>query len=180
MLLEPELITPIVEVADKVLGPTTIIRQRARPLDLHVRFLPNGCREVTLVLERLQYGRNVDGSYGDELPADATNAASNRITLSGNSHCAVDTDGKPRYRLIQESVSLQGQQLPGSARNMLTYEVETFEPGQTWRQWLEAKPEQYMLQDRYYGLVCARFEVNIDDLVLQTAEEADAAPSSFA
>ncbi len=180
MLLEPELLTPLVDVADKVLGPTTIIRQRARPLDLHVKFLAGGCREVTLVLERLQYGRNLDGSYGDELPADATNAASNRITLIGNSHCAVNPDGKPRYRLISESVNLPGVQRPGSARNMLTYAVETFEPGQTWRDWLDAKPEAYLLQDRYYGLVCARFDVNIDDLVLQTAEEADATPSSFA
>lgn len=180
MLLEPQLVTPLVDVADKVLGPTTIIRQRARPLDLHVKFLGNGCREVTLVLQRIQYGRNEDGSYGDELPADATNAASNRITLTGNSNCAVSTDGKPRYRLIQESITLPGQQLPGSARNMLTYEVETFDVGQTWRQWLEAKPEQYMLQDRYYGLVCARFDINIDDLVDETTQEADAAPSVFA
>jgi hypothetical protein len=180
MLIEPELTPLQFDVTDKVLGPATIFRQRARPELLTIKILPNGCREVTLVLRRIQYARNLDGSYGDELAERDTNAASNLITLTGNSSCAVNMDGKPRYRLISDSIDLNGVPRPGSARNMLTYEVETFEPGQNYRQWLEAKPEQYMFQDRYYGLVCARFDVNIDDLVQETTEEADAAPSAFA
>lgn len=181
MLLEPELVTLELDVADRVLGPTTIFRQRARPLELTIKFLPGGCREVRLLLLRVQYGRNLDGSYGDELAASDTNAASNQILLVGNSACAVDaTTGKPRFRLISEGLALPSLQVAGSALNVLTNVVEPFEPGQTYRQWLEAKPEAYMLQDRYFGVVASRFEVNIDDLVIDYAQDADTAPSRFA
>lgn len=180
MLLEPELPTLELDVVNVVLGPSTILRQRTRPKKLEVEFLDNGCRIVRLWFKRFQFGCNADGSYGDQLPA--TNANTEDVLIIGDSNTAVDPAstpaGRPRYRL--QSAGVPQLQLPGSAFNLLTGQLETFEPGQTWQEFLHAKPEPLMLQDRFFGVVCATEQVNINDLVQDYALLADAAPSAFA
>lgn len=181
MLLQPDLPALTLDVVDVVLGPTTILRQRVRPTRLEVKFLDNGCREVRLWFKRLQFGRNADGSFGDPIPEANANTA--EVLLVGNSACAVDptstpVPGRPRYRL--QSAGVPALQLTGTALNLATGLVETFEPGQSWEQWLDAKPEPLMLQDRFFGVVCAQEQVNINALVLDYAQQADSAPSSFA
>lgn len=180
MLLTPDLPLLELDVVNVVLGPNTILRQRARPRKLEVQFLDNGCREVRLWFKRQQFGCNADGSFGDTLPA--TNANTNDVLIIGDSTCAVDPTstpaGRPRYRL--QSAGVPALQLPGSAINLATGLAETFEPGQSWEQWLHAKPEPLMLQDRFFGVVCATEQVNINDLVQDYGLLADATPSSFA
>lgn len=177
MLLEPHL--PLLEqdVVDVVLGPNTVVRQRARPRRLEVEFLDDGCRVVKLWFKRQQFACNADGSFGDPLPASNANTAD--VLIVGDSNTAVDpTSGRPRYRL--QSAGVPALELPGSAFNLSTGQLEPFEPSQSWRQWLDAKPEPLMLQDRFFGVVCAQEQVNINDLVLDYTQQADAAPSSFA
>lgn len=180
MLLAPELPTIDLAVVDVVLGPNTILRQRARPRKLEVEFLDNGCRNVRLWFKRQQFACNADGSFGDPVPA--TNANTNDVIIVGDSNTAVDPTstpaGRPRYRL--QSAGVPALQLAGAAFNLSTGEVEPFEPGQSWEQWLHAKPEPLMLQDRFFGVVCATEQVNINALVLDYSQQADAAPSSFA
>jgi hypothetical protein len=180
MLLTPELPALALDVVNVELGAHTIVRQRAQPRRLEVEFLDNGCRVVRLWFKRRQFACNADGSYGDELPASNANTAD--VLIIGDSTCAVDPTstpaGRPRYRL--QSAGVPALQLPGTARNLATGQLETFEPGQSWEQWLDAKPEPLMLQDRFFGVVCAQEQVNINDLVQDYGQLADAAPSAFA
>jgi hypothetical protein len=180
MLLTPQLPNLALDVVDVELGAHTIVRQRARPRKLEVEFLDNGCRTVRLWFKRQQFACNADGSFGDELPA--ANANTSDVLITADSTCAVDPTGtpagRPRYRL--QSAGVPALQLPGTARNLATGELETFEPGQSWEQWLDAKPEPLMLQDRFFGVVCATEQVNINDLVQDYGQLADAAPSAFA
>lgn len=181
MLLKPELPQLELDVVNVVLGPNTIVRQRARPRRLEVEFLDNGCRVVRLWFKRQQFACNADGSFGDLLPATNANAAD--VLIIADSNTAVDpasqpVAGKPCYRLHSAGVPVL--QLPGSAYNLATGQLETFEPGQSWEQWLDARPEDLMLQDRFFGVVCATEQVNINALVQAYGQLADAAPSSFA
>jgi hypothetical protein len=181
MLLQPELPGLQLDVVDITLGDTTILRQRARPTKVEIQFLDNGCRVVRLWFKRTQYGRNQDGSYGTQVPEAYANTAD--VLLVGDSSTAVDPQsqpvaGRPRYRL--HSAGAPHLNLPGSAYNLATGQLEEFEPGQSWEQWLGAKPEPLMLQDRFFGVVCATEQVNINALVLDYAQQADSAPSSFA
>jgi len=180
MLLEPQLPTLELDVVNVELGPHTIVRQRARPKRLEVDFLDNGCRVVKLWFARQQFACNADGSFGNPLPASNANAAD--VVVIGDSNTAVDPTstpaGQPRYRL--QSAGVPAMQLPGSARNLATGQLEIFEPGQSWEQWLHAKPEPLLLQDRFFGVVCAQEQVNINELVRDYSQQADAAPSAFA
>ena len=84
---------------------------------------------------------------------------------------AVDPqDGFPRYRL----------RTTNSAYNTVTQAVEEFEEGQDWPAFLQAKPEALMLQDRFFGVMCASGQINLNALLSAYAQQADAAPSVFA
>lgn len=181
MLLAPELPALELNVVNVELGPHTILRQRARPRKLEVEFLDDGCRVVRLWFKRQQFGCNADGSFGDPLPAANANATD--VLIVADSNTAVDPTstpvaGRPRYRL--QSAGVPALQLAGTAFNLSTGQLETFEPGQSWKEWLDAKPEALMLQDRFFGQVCATEQVNINALVEAYGQLADAAPSAFA
>jgi hypothetical protein len=168
MLLEPELQAIELEVADLKFNET-IFRQKARPGRLVIDFLPNGCAELLLLMPRRAYGQATDGGFGDPVPAGYLNLPDGR--LLGNRDVAVDpADGFPRYRLRTTS----------SAYNTVTQQVEEFAEGQDWPAFLQAKPEELILQDRFFGLMCANGQVNINALLSAYAQQADAAPSVFA
>ncbi|RZL14047.1 MAG: hypothetical protein EOO62_06505 [Hymenobacter sp.] len=168
MLLEPDLQAIELEVADLKFNET-VFRQKARPGELTIRFLTNGCAELLLLMPRQAYGQAADGGFGDPVPANYLNLADAR--LLGNRDVAVDPqDGFPRYRL----------RTPNSAYNTITQQVEQFAEGQDWKAFLHAKPEMLILQDRYFGEMCASGQININALLLAYAQQADVAPSVFA
>jgi hypothetical protein len=179
MLLTPDLTGIELEVADLKFSASTF-RQKARPTELTMRFLPTGDVELLLTMSRQAYGVATDGSFGDVVPATYVQLPA--VRLLADRTVAVDpTDGFPRYRLITPSVAIAGGGLqPGSARNTLTQEVETFAEGQDWPAFLQAKPEALILQDKYFGEMCRSGQVNINALLLAYAQQADAAPSIFA
>jgi hypothetical protein len=168
MLLEPELHAIKLEVADLKFNET-VFRQKARPGRLLIEFLENGCAELVLLMPRQAYGRAADGGFGDPVPAGYLNLPDAR--LLGNRDVAVDPqDGFPRYRLRTTS----------SAYNTVTQQVEEFEEGQDWPAFLQAKPEALMLQDRFFGVMCASGQINLNALLSAYAQQADATPSVFA
>jgi hypothetical protein len=179
MLLQPELQAIELPVADLRFSET-LFRQNARPAKLTMTFLPDGCVELQLLLERQPFGLAADGSFGAAVPPGYLKLEPAR--LLGDRNVAVDpADGFPRYRLRTLPMQLPGGGMqPGTAVNTLTQEVEEFAEGQDWPAFLEAKPGVYMLQDRYFGVMCSRENVNIFDLLLAYAQQADAAPSLFA
>jgi hypothetical protein len=179
MLLEPELQAINLEVADLKFSETTF-RQKARPAELTLKFLPDGRVELLLLMERQACGMAADGGFGEVVPSAYLKLEPAR--LLANHEVAVDpADGFPRYRLRTLPMQLPGGGMqPGTAVNTLTQEVEEFADGQDWPAFLEAKPGVYMLQDRYFGVMCSRENVNIFDLLLAYAQQADAAPSLFA
>ena len=68
MLLEPELSAIELTVADLKFNET-VLRQQARPSELTIRLLPNGCCELVLTMQRQAFGVAVDGGLGDAVPA---------------------------------------------------------------------------------------------------------------
>lgn len=157
----------------------TTLRQQARPRELLLRFLPSGDVELLLTMARQAHGVTASGELGAAVSTSYVQLAP--AQLLANSQIAVDpSDGFPRYRLRMETTGAGTQQVPGCAYNSLTGELEQFAAGQDWRQFLRDKEEAYMLQDRYFGVMCARENINIFDLLLAYARQADAAPSLFA
>jgi hypothetical protein len=168
MLLTPSLTAITLDVADLKFDETTL-RQRASISELTITFLPDGCCELLLIMPRSAYGIKEDGTTGEPVPS--TYLTLQPVRLRGDRNVAVDPkDGFPRYRL----------HTPLTALNTLTQLIETFEPGQTWEQFLEAKPDAYMLQDRYFGQMCQSGQVNINAMLSLYGAQADATPSLFA
>lgn len=178
MLLTPDLQAIELEVADLKFSESKF-RQKTRPRKLEITFLEDGCAELLLIMPRQAYGLGPDGSFGDAVPASYVTLQPVRLLADRN--VAVDpSDGFPRYRLITPSVTAGPVPQPGSAYNTITQQVEQFEPGQDWHSFLDAKPEQLILQDRYFGVMCQTGQVNINQLLLAYAQQADAPPSLFA
>ena len=151
------------------------------PAELRIKFLPNGCCNVWLLLKRVAYLLLPDGELGE--PAGPGYTKPDDVLLVATVDCAVEPErGQPRYRKITDSVPATKHRafIPGTALNMLTGEVETFAEGQDWFGFLDAKPEAYLTQDRFFGIVCAREEITIWDLLTEYIDQADAAPSRFA
>lgn len=182
MLLEdslPALAPLIFDVVDVVYGPGSVFKQQARITELNVKLLLDGCCEVRMVMEPQYFASETDGTAGAAVPAGTLNRPP--VIILANGRCAVDPaqDGKPMYRLISAGYSAGDVQQPGTARNMVTGLVETFEPGQSWPDFIRAKPEALMMQDRLFGEML-RSQVVMADKLLEYGLLADAAPSSFA
>ncbi|TVT39640.1 hypothetical protein FNT36_18540 [Hymenobacter setariae] len=168
MLLTPDVQAIALDVADLQFSET-VLRQRARPSELTMRFLPSGDVELVLLMQRQAFGVSANGSFGDAVPAAYVQLPA--VRLLANREVAVDPqDGFPRYRL----------RTPTSAYNTQTQQVEEFAEGQDWPSFLDAKPEALILQDRFFGAMCATGQVNINALLLAYAQQADAPPSLFA